>query len=78
LEDNSQISYVVLRVVAMARKKKVNKTTPKKKPFPNPANGEVSKEQWEKWNMEYFGEQNFQDDYPTNDDGEPEELNFDR
>ncbi len=53
-----------------------NKDDKPKKPFIR-TDELTSKEQWEKWNEDYFGENNFRTEDELDDDGDPMELNFD-
>lgn len=57
-----------------------NNKKPKQKYFPTRNDtGDISKEEWEKWNIDYFGESNFYDgEYPEDEGDEPKELDFDR
>ncbi len=49
----------------------------KQKYIPIQSEGDLSKEGWEKWNIEYFGSENYLPlDESENDDDIAEELNF--
>lgn len=55
----------------------MNKKKKKQKYIPIQNESDLSKEDWEKWNIEYFGSENYLPlDESENDDDIAEELNF--